>query len=145
MTPATPWRSGLASGTGSAGERGPQQVLGRVGRRPGGDRVGVGPVELAQAHAVEGDPGIVRRLLQLPRGLAEIHLALASVLHAHRAAPLALVAGRGSTGATLPVTARYPAIRAVCERPREVPARAASGQPGRLTGHYDGIIRVTRH
>jgi len=49
----------------------------------------VGPVELAQAHAIERDPGVVRRQLQLPGRLAEIHLALASVRHAHRAAPLA--------------------------------------------------------
>src|SRR5262245_21566876 len=95
---AAPWRSGLASGTGSVGERGPQQVLGRVRRRPGGDRVGVGPVELAQAHAVEGDPGVVRRLLQLPGRLAEVHLALAGVLHGHRAAPLALVAAADQPG-----------------------------------------------
>src|SRR5215468_2286947 len=122
---AAPRPSELGSGTGSVGERGPQQVLGRVRRRPGGDRVGVGPVELAQAQAVEGDPGVVRRLLQLPGRLAEIHLALAGVVRGHRAAPLALVAGRRSTGATLLIRARYPAIRAVCERPRGVSARAA--------------------
>src|SRR6185312_13932224 len=121
-------------------ERGPQQVFGRVRRRAGRDRMRMGPVELAQAHAVEGDPGIVLRLLQLPGRLAEIHLALAGVVHTHRAAPLALVAGRGIAGATLLVTARYPAIRAVCERPRGVPARPART---RLTGHYDGTVRLT--
>src|SRR6185437_15926319 len=102
MMPVESWPSDPVSG--SVRERGPQQVFGRVRRRAGRDRMRMGPVELAQAHAVEGDPGIVLRLLQLPGRLAEIHLALAGVVHTHRAAPLALVAGRGIAGATLLVT-----------------------------------------
>lgn len=65
------------------GQRHPQQVLGRVGRRTGRDRMSMGPVQLAQAHAVEGDPGIMRRKLKLPGRLSEIHLARPSVLSAH--------------------------------------------------------------
>src|SRR5262249_34452082 len=51
--------------------------------------------------------------------------------------PPALVAGPRINRATLLVTARYPAIRAVCERPRGVPAWAGAR-------HYDGTVRVTR-
>src|SRR5215469_18856420 len=85
--------SDLVREPGLAGQRHPQQVLGRVGRRPGHDRMGMGPVELAQAHAVEGDPGVVRRELQLSGRLAEIHPARASLLSAHRVPhPLPLTA-----------------------------------------------------
>lgn len=51
---------GLAGGTARVGKRRPQQVLGRVGGRAGRDRVSMGPVQLAQADTVEGNPGIMR-------------------------------------------------------------------------------------
>jgi hypothetical protein len=74
---------GLVSSADVPSKRCPEQVLGRVGGRTGGDRMSVGPVDLAEAHAVERNPGVVCRKLQLSGRLAEINPTRASVLAAH--------------------------------------------------------------
>jgi hypothetical protein len=43
----------------------------------GDDRVGVRPVEIAEAYAVVGYPGVVHCLLQLPGGFAQVNAAVA--------------------------------------------------------------------
>src|SRR5437868_3194348 len=83
--PATAMRaglglSGLVSSADVPSKRCPEHVLGRVGGRAGCDRMSVGPVDLAEAHAVERNPGVMRRKLQLSGRLAEINPARASVL-----------------------------------------------------------------
>jgi hypothetical protein len=87
VRPARPGGQGwglsvLVSSADVPSERCPEQVLGRVGGRAGGDRMSVGPVDLAEAYAVERNPGVMCRKLQLPGRLAEINPARASVLAA---------------------------------------------------------------
>jgi len=71
------------------GQGGAQDILGGSGLRAGGDRVGVRPVQVAQADAVLGDLGIVCCLFQLPCGFVQVDAATGRFRDRHdcRAAP----------------------------------------------------------
>ena len=56
----------------TGGEGRPEQLLGRIDRRPGRDREGVSPVQVGQTGAVKGDPSIVNRELELPGSLVQV-------------------------------------------------------------------------
>ena len=56
---------------GGLGESGHERGHRGVDRDPGGQRVRVGPVEVAQSDAVEGDAGVVLGGLEFACGLVE--------------------------------------------------------------------------
>src|SRR6516165_2317745 len=73
----------LVPGAAALAERGPQDVLGGIGGRARGDRVGVGAVQVIEVDAVEGNPGVVACELQLPGRLADVYLTGACLGDAH--------------------------------------------------------------
>jgi hypothetical protein len=63
MSAASPLRSPIAGDAARGPQDGAQDILGGIGLRAGGDRVGVRPVEVAEADAVVSYLGVVCCLL----------------------------------------------------------------------------------
>jgi hypothetical protein len=77
MRPASLQRSPIAGDAAHGGQDGAQDILGGIGLRAGGDRVGVRPVEIAEADAVVSYLGVVGCLLELPGGFVQVNAAVA--------------------------------------------------------------------
>src|SRR6266571_4039747 len=92
-------RSRLAGLVRALAQRGPQHVLRGIGGRARGDRAGMRAVQLAELDAVEGDPGVMNRELQLPGRLVDVNLTRACLGNAHRPPSLTGTPSRGAGAA----------------------------------------------
>jgi hypothetical protein len=75
MRAASQLRSPIFGAVLRGAEDGAQDILGRISLRAGGDRVGVRPVEVAEADGVVCYLGVVRCLLQLASGFVQVDAA----------------------------------------------------------------------
>jgi len=75
--PQASLRSTISGDAIRSAEGGAQDILGGIGLRPSGYRVGMRPVEVAEAEGVVSNLRVVRRLLKIPSSFIQVNAAIA--------------------------------------------------------------------